>query len=150
MKPNPVALLDEAQCQELEAALVERIYEFNAQATGYSDGKLIGGSLRADSGELIAGFSGHTWGGACIITHLWVAEQHRGQGLGLALLQSAEAEALRRNCSHLTLATHSFQAPRFYEQAGYHRVGTIEDWPPAHSNIIYRKLLRGVRTAPSR
>ena len=135
-----VELLDEAQCLELDATLVERIYEFNSEATGYTDGKLLGGCVRADSGELIAGFSGHTWGGVCVVTHLWVDRQYRGRGMGQTVLQSAEAEARRRNCAHLILATHSFQAPRFYERLGYHRICTVEDWPVAHSNI-YRKPL---------
>ena len=136
-----VELLDEAQCLELDATLVERIYEFNSEATGYTDGKLLGGCVRADSGELIAGFSGHTWGGVCVITHLWVDRQYRGRGMGQTVLQSAEAEALRRNCAHLILASHSFQAPRFYERLGYQRICTVEDWPVAHSNTVYRKPL---------
>ena len=136
-----VELLDEAQCLELDATLVERIYEFNSEATGYTDGKLLGGCVRADSGELIAGFSGHTWGGVCVVTHLWVDRQYRGRGMGQTVLQSAEAEARRRNCAHLILASHSFQAPRFYERLGYQRICTVEDWPVAHSNTVYRKLL---------
>ena len=44
-----VELLDEAQCLELDATLVERIYEFNSEATGYTDGQLLGGCVRADS-----------------------------------------------------------------------------------------------------
>ena len=136
-----VELLDEAQCLELDATLVERIYEFNSEATGYTDGKLLGGCVRADSGELIAGFSGHTWGGACVVTHLWVDRHYRGRGIGQTVLQSAEAEALRRNCAHLILASHSFQAPRFYERLGYQRICTVEDWPVAHSNTVYRKPL---------
>ena len=134
-----VELVDEAQCLELDATLVERIYEFNSEATGYTDGKLLGGCVRADSGELIAGFSGHTWGGVCVVTHLWVDRHYRRRGIGQAVLQSAEAEARRRNCAHLILATHSFQAPRFYERLGYQRICTIEDWPVAHSNTFYRK-----------
>jgi len=136
-----VELLDEAQCLELDATLVERIYEFNSEATGYTDGKLLGGCVRADSGELIAGFSGHTWGGVCVVTHLWVDRQYRGRGMGQTVLQSAEAEARRRNCAHLILASHSFQAPRFYERLGYQRICTVEDWPVAHSNTVYRKPL---------
>lgn len=142
MTPATIELLDEARCQALEATLVERIYEFNAEATGYRDGRLLGGQVRAGSGELIGGYSGHTWGGVCVVTHLWVAGPYRGQGLGRALLESAEAEALRRGCAHLTLMTHNFQAPSFYERAGYRRLCTIEDWPVAHSDAVYRKWLR--------
>ena len=77
-----VALLDEAQCQKLEAFLVDRIYEFNSEATGYFDGKLLGASIRNKAGEVIAGLTGHTWGGCCEISHLWVSGRHRGRGFG--------------------------------------------------------------------
>ena len=141
MNIKTIELLDESQCVELEALLVERIYEYNAEVTGYADGRLIGGCIH-DAGILVAGFSGHTWGGVCVITHLWLAKQYRRQGLGRTLLQSAEQEALRRHCVFMLLATHSFQAPAFYERQGYERLCTINDWPVAHANSVYRKLLR--------
>ena len=40
MNTPPIELCDGSECHELEAFLVERIYEFNAQATGYFDGRL--------------------------------------------------------------------------------------------------------------
>lgn len=141
MKTQPVALLEEAQCQVLESLLVDRIYEFNSQATGYFDGKLIGGSILNEAGEVIAGFTGHTWGGCCDISHVWVDERYRGHGYGKALLQSAEAEALRRGCVQVVLITHSFQAPGFYERLGYERKYAIEGRPQDHSDIVYIKLL---------
>ena len=141
MTSTRVELLDELDCQKLDSELVERIYEFNVGATGHADGRLIGGSVRAEGGELLAGFSGHTWGGVCVITHLWVVEQFRGKGLGHSLLKSAEAEAAERQCVYLILATHSFQAPQFYEARGYERLGAVDDWPVGHSNIFYRKAL---------
>lgn len=136
-----VELLDELGCQELDAELVERIHEFNVGATGHGGGRLIGGSIRAEAGELLGGFSGHTWGGVCVIAHLWVAEHLRGTGLGHALLKSAEAEAAKRQCACVILATHSFQAPGFYAAHGYENLGGVEDWPIGHSNIFYRKAL---------
>jgi ribosomal protein S18 acetylase RimI-like enzyme len=81
-------LLSEAGCQELEPFLADRICKFNSQATGYFDGKLLAGSIRDDASKVIAGFSGHTSGGRCYISHVWVREQRRGQGLGKALLQA--------------------------------------------------------------
>ena len=68
-----------------------------------------------------------------MVTHLWVAENCRSQGLGRWLLESAEAEALRRNCSQVILSTHSFQAPGFYERQGFAPVASVQDWPAAHS-----------------
>ncbi|MDB6062671.1 MAG: family N-acetyltransferase [Verrucomicrobiaceae bacterium] len=138
-----IVLLDEDQCQELDAFLMERIYEFNAKATGYFDGRLLGASIRNDTGEVIAGFSGYTWGGCAEISHLWVDEQSRGQGLGKSLLQVAETEAIRRGCAQVVLTTHSFQSPEFYEYLGYASRFAIEGQPKGYSNIVFVKVLIG-------
>jgi GNAT superfamily N-acetyltransferase len=150
-RATTVALLDEDRCRELESFLADRIYEFNSGVTGYFDGRLLGGSVRLDTGEVIAGFSGHTWGGCCEISNLWVDERHRGQGLGRTLLQEAEAEALRRGCAQVVLTTHSFQAPGFYERLGYQRKCAIEGRPAGHRDIVYVKALAGEHaTGPNR
>jgi len=136
MPANAVALLDGAQCQELESFLADRIYEFNSNATGYSDGRLLAGRVQDAAGEVIAGFSGHTWGGCCELSYVWVHERYRGQGLGRALLQAAEAQARQRGCAQVVLLTHSFQAPAFYEHLGYARRYANEGRPKGHSNIL--------------
>ena len=133
---------DEGECERLEAFLVERIYEFNARATGYFDGRLIGARLRNEPGEIVAAVNGHTWGGCCVVAHLWVHELHRGRGLGRLLLQAVEAEASRRNCEQIVLSTHSFQAPDFYRRLGFEPVGHIEDYPIGHQSIYLRKRLQ--------
>jgi GNAT superfamily N-acetyltransferase len=138
---NVVTLLDEAQSQELDSFLAERIYEFNSQATGYFDGKLLGGCIRDQLGEIIAGLSGHTWRGCCVISHLWVHERHRRQCLGRTLLRVAEIEARHRACERVVVMTHSFQAPKFYGHLGYERKYAIEDRPRGCSDIVYVKLL---------
>jgi ribosomal protein S18 acetylase RimI-like enzyme len=142
---NAVAIkfADESECQELEAFLVERVYEFNAQATGYFDAKLIGASVQNESGEILAAMSGHTWGGCCEVTHLWVHAAHRGSGLGRALVETTEHEAMRRGCQQVVLSTHSFQSPAFYERLGFHRQAVVQGQPSGHSNIVYRKRLTG-------
>ena len=149
MKPELVSILDEAQCEELGVFLADRIYEFNAKEKGYFDGMLLAGCIRSESGEVIAGYNGHTWGGCCELAHVWVDEHHRGRGLGALLLRSAEAEAAGRGCSQVVLATHSFQAPGFYERMGYERKFTIEGRPKGYSDIIYVKNIRhGVDPKP--
>src|SRR4030095_9452533 len=117
---------DDAECGKLGSFLADRIFEFNANLTGYFDGMLLGGCIRNDAGDVVAGFNGHTWGGCCELSHVWVDEQYRGQGLGPALLRSAEAEAAARGCAQVVLATHTFQAPRFYERMGYEKKYEIE------------------------
>jgi ribosomal protein S18 acetylase RimI-like enzyme len=145
MNLNAIELLDDTRCMEMEATLVELIYQFNARATGHVDGRLLGGEIRTEGGDLAGGFSGHTWGGVSVVTHLWVAEQFRGMGVGRALLESAEGEARQRKCTHAILMTHDFQAPGFYERAGYTRVFEVQDWPASHANILYRKRIDGAR-----
>lgn len=141
MQTQAVVLLDDVQCQELDAFLVDRIYEFNSKATGYFDGRLLGASVQDEAGEVIAGLSGHTWGACAEISHLWVSEHHRHNGLGKTLLRVAEAEAVRRGCTQVVLTTHSFQAPGFYERLGYERKYAIEGRPKGHSNIVFVKPL---------
>ena len=132
---------DDADCTALEALLTARLIEFNARATGYSDARLLGLRIKSESGELIAGASGHTWGGCCVITYLWVEEAHRGVGHGVALLRAAEDEAARRGCEQVVVATHDFQAPGFYERMGYERQAAIREMPKGHADIIYAKRL---------
>jgi GNAT superfamily N-acetyltransferase len=126
---------------ELTALLEERIYEFNARATGIYDGTLLSASIIDESGKLVAGVSGHTWGGCCTIVLLWVDESLRGTGMGRALMQAAEEEAIRRGCRQIILSTHSFQAPRFYEKLGFRRLAAIPNNPVGYEDLIYVKEL---------
>ena len=137
-----VSLSTDRECESLAAFLADRIYEFNVAATGYADGRFLAGCVRNESGGIIAGYNGHTWGGYCELAHLWVDEQHRGQGLGARLLLAAESEALARGCVQVILATHDFQAPGFYERMGYERKYAVQECPKGHVDIIYSKPLR--------
>jgi ribosomal protein S18 acetylase RimI-like enzyme len=143
VQPNVVEFHDEPRCQEIDSFLADRIYEFNIKATGYFDGKLLAGTIQDDAGEIIAGINGYTWGGCCEIIHVWVHEQHRGQGLGTALVRSAESEAVCRDCEQVVLMTHSFQAPGFYEHLGYKRKYAIDNRPKGYTDIVYVKKLKG-------
>ena len=142
MQATVVTLEDDAECEALGAFLADRIYEFNAKATGYFDGRLLAGCIRSETGDVIAGFNGHTWGGCCELSYVWVHEQYRGRGLGTLLLRAAESEALARGCVRLVLASHDFQAPGFYERLGYERKYAVEGRPSGHASIIYAKILR--------
>ena len=122
--------------------LEDRLYEFNRAKTGIRDGKLLGVFLRDASDQIVAGAAGHTWGGTCELRQVWVAEAHRGRGLGRHLLAAAEAEAVRRGCRQLVLSTHSFQAPEFYRKLGFHVVAELPDYYlSGHSHVLLRKPL---------
>ena len=143
MRTKVVTLKNDAECEALGAFLADRIYEFNAKATGYFDARLLAGCIRSETSDVIAGFNGHTWGGCCELSYVWVHEQYRGRGLGALLVRAAESEALARGCVRLVLASHDFQAPGFYERLGYERKCAIEGRPSHHASIIYVKMLRG-------
>lgn len=140
MNRGPI-VLRAGDTPEIEAFLAARIYEFNAKASGYFDGESFSGTQRDDSGAIRAGISGYTWGGCCYISYLWVDEQERGQGLGTALLSAAEEYAGRRRCAVVFVATHSFQAPGFYERMGYERQTVLHDHPVGYSSASYAKRL---------
>jgi len=127
----------------VDAFLVDRIYDFNAASTGLDDGELLAAAIRGDDGDIIAAASGHTWGGTCCIAHLWVDEKRRRNGLGRLLVAAVEAEARRRGCGQVLVATHSFQAPGFYERQGYEQRARIDDYPRGHAQLHYVKRLVG-------
>lgn len=126
---------------DLASFLGDRLYEFNADATGIRDGELLWASITDEAGAIVAGISGHTWGGCCEIGRLWVEASQRGKGFGSALMTAAEAEAVRRGCTQVVLSTHSFQAPAFYEKLGYERLASIPNYPRGHEHVLYIKDL---------
>ena len=128
--------------------LEDNLYAFNAQATGIVDALSLAIFGRNEHGEVVAGLSGHTWGGCCEIRQVWVHERHRGRGVGRELLELAEMEARRRSCFQIILATHSFQAPGFYQELGFEIVESLPGYPRGHQHLHLRKVLR--ERAPGR
>ncbi len=121
--------------------LQDRINEYNYEATGITDGRLIAIFNRDQAGAIYAGISGWTWGGTCYIQFLWVRSDWRSKGIGSRLLLAAEEEARSRGCFQMVLDTHSFQAPEFYKRYGYEVRGIIDDYPRGHQHIWLRKAL---------
>jgi GNAT superfamily N-acetyltransferase len=85
--------------------------------------------LRDANGKLLGGILGLTWWGWLRIDIMWLDDAVRGQDWGTRLLQTAEAEALRRGCHHVFLDTMSFQALPFYQKLGYTVFGQLDDLP---------------------
>lgn len=125
----------------LTAFLDRQIYAHNSRVTGIDDGAALIGEVLDDAGALVGAISGHTWGGTCEIVTLWVHESLRRQGLGKALVRAAEDSAIERGCTQIVVATHSFQAPAFYERLGFVKVADIVDYPKGHAKFILVKKL---------
>lgn len=84
-------------------------------------------------GEAIAGYVFlQTRRGSAVarITSLAVDESAGRRGLGRLLVETAEAEALRRGCSRIRLEVRADneRAARLYQAAGYRHVGREEEY----------------------
>ena len=82
-----------------------------------------------DSGNVVAGITGWTWGDCCELQSLWVAPGLRGRGVATRLLVAAETEAAARGCVQTVHFTYEFQARALYERSGYELVGRVEAFP---------------------
>jgi GNAT superfamily N-acetyltransferase len=102
-----------------------------------------------DSGTVVAGISGWTWGDCCELQSLWVEPSLRGRWLGTRLIAAAEAEAAARGCSQSVHFTYAFQAGRLYERNGYELVGKVEDFPSGTDALWYRKRLNPSAPQPA-
>ena len=133
--------VEDAPRAEDITALTNRLYRHNATITGCNDGRWLTIFVRDDTGEIIPGLHGWTWGGTGFVQTLWVREDMRGRALGTKLLSAAEGEAARRGCHEMHLDTHSYQAPGFYRHRGYEAIGELPGWPGATTRIFFRKAL---------
>jgi len=122
-------------------ALEDRLYEHNRAATGHADGAGLGFEFVGEDGQRIGAIAGHTWGGVAEIAQLWVDPAHRGQGLGVALLDAALGEARTRGCGQVFVMSYDFQAPALYERRGFERLIEIADWPVGHVHVLLRLQL---------
>ena len=98
------------------------------------------GVFLRDAGRILAGVGGETYAGWLFARYCWVSESLRGQGVGSALLGSAETRAIERGCHSVWLDTFSFQAPGFYRKLGYEVFGELA-WSTEHRRIFLQKKL---------
>jgi len=145
MRPDSEVVVDSEPTPDVVQYLEDRLYEFNSNATGITDGEWLAILVRDDEGRIVAGICGSAWGGCCEIRQFWVEESRRKQGLGSRLLDAAEREASRRGCEQIVLATFSFQAPAFYTKRGFEAVFALDDYPRGHRSLLMRKRLERAR-----
>lgn len=101
------------------AFLEDRLLEFNTEATGIRDARLLAILVRDDAGGTIAGLYGWTWDGCCEVNKLWIDAPRRHRGLGTRLMAAAEAEARRRGAAQMV----------------------VDDYPRGHRKFVLRKAL---------
>lgn len=94
-----------------------------------------------EAGRIIGGCDAFRMGELAMLDALWVAEDHRGMGLGACILEQLEDEAARQGARRLELNTLGFQAPGFYEKLGYRRLGAVEQGTGSWGHYFYVKEL---------
>ena len=117
------------------------IRSYNRSKRETAESELLNIYVEDDSGELMAGLVGETFGNWLEIEYLFVKEDIRGQGIGSQRLQRAESEAKKRNCRFAFVNTYQFQAPAFYQKHGYKEVFTLKDYPYTGQRHYYQKEL---------
>jgi GNAT superfamily N-acetyltransferase len=111
----------------------------SAPVIGAARPRLLVIPIREDNGAVTGGLWAHTLFGWLHIEMLVVPEKRRLQGLGSALLGSAEAEARSRGCFGALVDTLSFQATPFYRKHGFEPFGVLEDCPRGHQRLFLQK-----------
>lgn len=123
---------------ELDERLSAELDAHNAAATpGVDPARELTVQILDPDAELSAGLSGWTWGLAAGIAMTWVRESARGDGLGARLLESFEAEARDRGCTHVFVTSFTFQAPGFYERHGYREIFRWDGVPSAGAADVH-------------
>jgi GNAT superfamily N-acetyltransferase len=95
--------------------------------------------LRGPKGELAGGVVGAMSWSWLFIEAMWIRDDLKGQGLGRALMATAEAHAVAQGCHSAWLDT--FQAQDFYLALSYEPFGVLEDYPPGQRRTFMRKRL---------
>ncbi len=111
-----------------------------AQESGYS-GEPLEVYLLDAQGRVQGGFLANTCWQTLFLGELWIAAGLRGRGWGRRMVEIAEEEARKRNCTQVDAHIHGFQAPGFWRALGYDNIGEIPDFPPGHARIWLRKQL---------
>jgi GNAT superfamily N-acetyltransferase len=106
--------------------------------------------IRDDAGVVQGGLWGCTMFEWLNVQMLVVPESLQGQGIGSALMALAEMEARARGCRGMHVETFSFQAAPFYQKLGFSLFGVLEDYPPGHRQLYFRKHFDDLATVASR
>lgn len=101
-------------------------------------------SARDTEGKLVGGVMASTSYGWMLVKMLWIAEAHRGRGLGRDLMEQAEERARQIGCHGAWLDTSSPEAMRFYAGLGYVPFGELANaagqHPETHSRWFMKKM----------
>lgn len=113
---------------------------FNDQTGGVFPSKSLHLFAYGSNKQVIGGLFGDVSWGWLHVDVIWVDEQYRHAGIGNALMDKAEAEAIGMGIEQAYLETADFQALDFYLKRGYEIFAQLEDQPPGHVCYYLKKM----------
>lgn len=143
---SPGGLLVDEGNEDTAKYILQRLREHNIEKAP-GDGSVVPETiylvLRDDQGQIVGGINAtlNLFWGRCHVDLFWIDERFRHGGHGTRLLQEVEKRAKDKGCKLVQLDTFSFQAPGFYRKNGYELFGTLEGFPPGHSQYFFKKWL---------
>ena len=136
-----IEINDDPSSQEAQT-IIDGLVHYNTVMAGESQNTPLSVIVRNVNGEIIGGLLGRTYWSWLHINTIWVKDHFRQKGIGKKLIESAEKEAVDRNCRCSFLDTYDFQAKLFYQKLGYETIYVIDDWPDGHQRIFMKKHLK--------
>ena len=127
--------------EEARKAIVGPLVAYNESQVGPSLNRPLVVVVRDNTNAMVGGLWGHTGYGWLFTQLLAVPASMRAQGVGTAIMQCAEREAILRGCHSAWLDTFEFQARQFYERIGYECFGELPDYPAGYSRFFMKKML---------
>ena len=131
--PRNIEIVQQENPAEEEAAFISQQFQaYNASQCGEFPSREIHLFAYGPDRQIIAGLAGAVFWGWLHVDTLWVAEPFRQDGIGTALMDRAEAEAIAMGVGQAYLETTDFQAVEFYKKRGYRIFAQLDDQPPGH------------------
>ncbi len=127
--------------EDTSRVVVDGLAAFNAAHGSVPSEQKLAVMVLDDDQHVVGGLLGRTDHGWFYVGWLWVSDGLRGQGVGIQLMDRAEAVARQRGCHAANLTTLEFQARTFYERCGYSVFGTLEDYPRPYRRFFMKKDL---------
>ena len=138
----PILTVTDTPDPDHVALISDALDEFNVQATGTDDRRLLAVLVKdPETNRVVGGLTGRTSLGLLFVDLFHLPPELRGSGIGSEVLRQAEAEGRTRGCRTAVLYTISFQAPGFYERNGWRVFGEVPCDPPGTSRVFMTKSL---------
>ncbi|RYG42080.1 GNAT family N-acetyltransferase [bacterium] len=120
-------------------AVLEGLVQYNDLFLAPREKQEVAVAAQDETGRIVGGATGHVTLDLLFVELVWVAEEHRGGGIGSRVLAAIEEEGRRLGAARVLLDTFTFQAAPFYEANGYREVARIPRYFGEHDRIYLQK-----------